>query len=133
MVPNSPLLLLGGTDPVGRFIIERASQQRPVIVIGRSKPHRDDLLWQQADLALGAVALPDGPAQQAIATLPIWLLAAHLPTLARIGVDRLIAFSSTSIEAKRESRGTKAQAVVAALSSGEAAVMQSAITSGIDI
>jgi hypothetical protein len=31
-----PLLLLGGTDPVGRFIIEHAAPQRLVIVVGRS-------------------------------------------------------------------------------------------------
>jgi nucleoside-diphosphate-sugar epimerase len=129
----SPLLLLGGTDPVGRFIVERASRQRPVTVIGRSKPHRDQVAWHQADLALGAVALPEGPAQQVIATLPIWLLAAHLPALARRGVDRLIAFSSTSVEAKRESHSAKAQAVVAALFGGEAAVMEAATASGIHV
>ncbi|MGH6881471.1 MAG: NAD-dependent epimerase/dehydratase family protein [Hypericibacter sp.] len=129
----SPLLLLGGTDPVGRFVMERASRQRSVTVIGRSKPQRDDVLWHRADLALGAVAFPDGRARHAIATLPVWLLAEHMPALARIGVGRLIAFSSTSIEAKRESRGARAKAVVDALSGGEAAVMEAAAASNIGV
>jgi nucleoside-diphosphate-sugar epimerase len=132
-VPNSSLLLLGGTDPVGRFILDRASRQRSVTVIGRTKPPRDDVLWHRADLALGAVALPDGRAPHAIATLPIWLLAEHLPALARMGVGRLIAFSSTSIEAKRESRSARAKAVVDALSGGEAAVKEAAAASNIGV
>ncbi|QEX18888.1 epimerase [Hypericibacter terrae] len=131
VMTTSPLLLLGGTDPVGRFILDRTSRRRAVTVIGRSKPHRDDVAWHRADLALGAVAFPEGRAQQAIATLPIWLLDAHLPALTRMGVDRLIAFSSTSVEAKRESRSAKARAVVAALSGGEAAVMEAAHKAGI--
>jgi nucleoside-diphosphate-sugar epimerase len=129
----SPLLLLGGTDPVGGFIVERASTQRPVIVIGRSKPCGGELLWHRVDLGRGAVVLPKSHTRQAIATLPIWLLAAHLPALAKDGVDRLIAFSSTSVEAKRESRSAKAQAIVAALAHGEAAVMEAAITAGIGV
>lgn len=130
---SPPLLLLGGTDPVGRFIIERAAHQRPVIVIGRSKPRGGELLWHRVDLGRGAVVLPKSHTRQAIATLPIWLLAAHLPALAKDGVDRLIAFSSTSVEAKRESRSAKAQAIVAALAHGEAAVMEAAITAGIGV
>ncbi len=133
VISPSPLLLLGGTDPVGRFILDRASRRRAVTAIGRSKPHRDDVAWHRADLALGAVAFPEARAPQAIATLPIWLLDAHLPALAGMGVDRLIAFSSTSVEAKRASRSAKARAVVAALSGGEAAVMEAAHKAGIRI
>jgi len=131
-VPSSPpLLLLGGTDPVGRFISERASAQRQIVVIGRSKPQRDNVEWHRADLGCGAVELPRIEARQAIATLPIWLLAPHLPALARTGVDRLVAFSSTSVGTKRESGSVRAQRVVAALAGGETAVMEAAIASGI--
>jgi nucleoside-diphosphate-sugar epimerase len=127
----SPLLLLGGTDPVAHFIIERASPQRSVIVIGRSKPPSDKVEWHPIDLGRGAIELPKIAVRQAIATLPIWLLAPHLPALARAGVDRLVAFSSTSVESRRESHSTKAQRIVAALADGETAVMESAITSAI--
>jgi nucleoside-diphosphate-sugar epimerase len=130
-VPSPSLLLLGGTDPVGRFIIERASAQHSVIVIGRSKPRSDKVQWHRIDLGHGAIELPKIAVRQAIATLPIWLLAPHLPALARMGVDRLIAFSSTSVETKRESGSVRAQRIVAALANGETAVMEAAITSGI--
>jgi nucleoside-diphosphate-sugar epimerase len=130
---GSPLLLLGGTDPVGRFIIERASRQRPVIVIGRSRPRRDEVHWHQADLGRGGVAFPKSDARHAIATLPIWLLAPHLPALAKNGIGRLAAFSSTSVEAKRDSRNAKAQAIVTALASGEAAVTAAARDLGIGL
>ena len=132
-MPSAPLLLLGGTDPVARFIIERASPQRFVIVIGRSKPRSDKVEWHQIDLARGAIEFPRIEARHAIATLPIWLLAPHLPALARTGIDRLVAFSSTSVETKRESRSASAQRIVAALSGGETAVIEAAITSGIGV
>ena len=133
MAASPPLLLLGGTDPVGRFIIERASPRRPVVIVGRSKPLCDKVEWHRADLGRGAVDFPIIAARQAIATLPIWLLAPHLPALARTGIDRLVAFSSTSVETKRESRSASAQRIVAALSGGEAAVIEAAITSGIGV
>jgi nucleoside-diphosphate-sugar epimerase len=128
-----PLLLLGGTDPVGRFIIERASRQQAVIVVGRSKPHHDAARWHQADLGHGTIEFPATEARQAIATLPIWLLAPHLPALARSGIKRLIAFSSTSVEAKRDSRDARARAIVAALAGGEAAVTAAALDLGIGL
>jgi nucleoside-diphosphate-sugar epimerase len=130
---GSPLLLLGGTDPVGRFIIERASRQQAVIVVGRSKPHHDAARWHQADLGCSTIEFPAAEARQAIATLPIWLLAPHLPSLTRNGIKRLVAFSSTSVEAKRDSRSAKTQAIVAALAGGEAAVTTAALDLGIGL
>ncbi|HWA45258.1 MAG TPA: NAD-dependent epimerase/dehydratase family protein [Hypericibacter adhaerens] len=128
-----PLLLLGGTDPVGRFVIERAAPQRTVIVIGRSKPWREGVEWHRADLGHGAIELPRVAARHAIATLPVWLLAPHLPALARLGVERLVAFSSTSVDAKRDSRDPAAQAIVTALAEGEAAVAAAAARAGIGL
>jgi nucleoside-diphosphate-sugar epimerase len=133
VVASGPLLLLGGTDPVGRFIVERAPRQQAVIVIGRSKPRHDAACWHQADLGRGAVELSESEARHAIATLPIWLLEPHLPALARSGIKRLIAFSSTSVEAKRDSRSAKTQAIVAALAGGEAAITAAALDLGIDL
>ena len=126
-----PLLLLGGTDPVAHFVIERASAQRQIIVVGRSRPPSDKVEWHRADLGRSAIALPNIEARQVIATLPIWLLAPHLPALARTGVDRLVTFSSTSVETRRESGGARTQRIVAALADGETAVIEAAITSGI--
>jgi nucleoside-diphosphate-sugar epimerase len=129
----APLLVLGGTDVVGRFLVERTLARGPVLVIGRTKPHDARAAWREWDLAARPFADATLRAEAAIATLPIWLLAAHLPGLAKAGVKRLVAFSSTSIETKRESASAQAQAIVTALADGEATVTERCAALGIGL
>lgn len=128
-----PLLVLGGTDAVGRFLVERALARGPVTVVGRTRPQDARAHWLEWDLAARPFADATLRAEAAIATLPIWWLAAHLPGLAKAGVTRLVAFSSTSIETKRESASAEARAVVTALAEGEAAVSRSCAALGIGL
>lgn len=102
-------------------------------MVGRSAPHDARAQWRQWDLATQPVADQGLRADAAVATLPIWWLAAHLPGLAKAGVKRLVAFSSTSVEVKRESRSRHAQAIVTALAEGEAAVTQGCAALGIGL
>jgi nucleoside-diphosphate-sugar epimerase len=129
----APLLVLGGTDVVGRFLVERILARGPVLVIGRTRPHDARAQWHRWDLAARPFADATLRAEAAIATLPIWLLAAHLPGLAKAGVKRLVAFSSTSIETKRESASAQAQAIVTALADGEATVTERCAALGIGL
>lgn len=122
MAAQDPLLVLGATSLVGRFLPPRAEaagielvrvSRRPVAGAG----------WIAADLAApeGRAALP--PAREVLSLAPAWVLTpALLEALADRGMQRLVAFSSTSRFTKADSPDPAERAVAARLAEGEAAV-----------
>jgi nucleoside-diphosphate-sugar epimerase len=126
------LVLLGGTDQIGRCLLDRTAAQPGVIVVGRTHPHRPEPRFLPADLAKPLPGLAEG-APAAIATLPIWLVAPHLPALAAAGVGRLVAFGSSSIAVKGGSPAEYDRTLVRRLEHGEAALQEAAAATGIGV
>jgi nucleoside-diphosphate-sugar epimerase len=84
-----------------------------------------ELTWTVVDLA-AAPADPAvtvmRPAAALVHAAPIWLLPAWLPTLADLGVRRVVAFSSTSRFTKEHSSSAAERALARRLADAEAAV-----------
>ncbi len=99
--------VLGATSPVGAHLLPRlAAAGYQVHAFSRApwaKGARNSMLvtWHETDLI---EPMPDGiPAEAAISLVPLTLLPAQIDALARAGIRRLVAFSSTSVLTKRDS------------------------------
>jgi len=121
---REPVLVLGATSLVGRYLLPRLIEQRSVTVAlsRRASGHpADGVRWISGDLAAG-----DPPAFPFVETVlslcPIWLLPGALPALKAAGMRRLVAFSSTSALTKQRSPDAAERAVAARLSQAEAAL-----------
>lgn len=111
--PGAPLLVIGATGQIGEFILARADD-RAVTAMVRS-PGRLPKLGNLQTVAFEAdqgiargAALPG----QAVATLPVWLLAPLADQLAEQGVQRLVCFSTTSVLGKAGTSTPHEMAVV---------------------
>jgi nucleoside-diphosphate-sugar epimerase len=120
---REPVLVLGATSLIGRRLLPRLVAQRSVVVaVSRRPPSggEDGVRWVAADLD---EALPELPYAQTVLSLsPIWLLPQALAGLRRSGMDRLVAFSSTSALTKVRSPDREERAVAARLLEAEAAL-----------
>ena len=114
------ILVLGATSLVGTFAVPRlAAQGFEVLALSRARREDFSLVRHvMGDLTDPALALPEAPT--ALSLSPIWLLPGGLPALARAGVRRLIAFSSTSRFTKAGSPEPEERAVAGRLADGEA-------------
>jgi nucleoside-diphosphate-sugar epimerase len=108
------LLVIGATGQIGRNILRRADD-RSVVALAR----RPGLVGPAArteslpfDLTADLPAPVGGWPAAAIATTPIWLLAPHFDGLVDRGVQRLVAFSTTSVFGKSATRNPHERAVV---------------------
>ena len=117
-----PILVLGASSLVGRFALPRL--QAAGLAFNAVSRHPEPG-WIQADIEPGAARGPRPPATTVLSFSPIWLLPDLIPTLKAGGMDRLIAFSSTSVLTKAGSANPAERAVVSALEAGEAAVRDS--------
>ncbi len=118
---QAPLLVLGATSLIGRFLTPRLEQAgRPFVGVSRQGG-----AWLQADLTNteGRARLPR--AEAVLSLSPIWLLPDAIADLKARGMRRLIAFSSTSVLTKTASTDPSERAVVQALARGEEAVRES--------
>jgi len=97
MTASQPLLVLGATSLIGGALCALTDRPR-LICVSRRPPlaaadPRDR--WITADLA-GADTLSAREVETALGLAPIWIVAPAVETLARTGVTRIVAFSSTS-------------------------------------
>lgn len=119
---KTPILVLGATSLIGGHLLERlkAEDLDPVAISRRPPP--GDACWIGGDLR--DPDLPDHlPVAATVFSLsPIWLLPPILPALKARGMERLIAFSSTSRFTKTESPDAGERAVALELAGAEAAV-----------
>jgi nucleoside-diphosphate-sugar epimerase len=110
---RTPLLVVGATGQIGNFVLARA-HDRPVTAMARVPgrlPALENLQPVEftTDQGLASdLALPG----QAIATMPVWLLAPLAAQLARQGVQRLVCFSTTSVLGKADTSTAHERAVV---------------------
>lgn len=124
MAAQEPLLVLGATSLVGRFLPARAAAAGIALRQVSRRPGEGPG-WIQADLATreGRAALP--PARRVLSLAPAWTLAPELlHALADGGMQRLVAFSSTSRHTKADSPDPVERAVAARLAEGEAAAQR---------
>jgi nucleoside-diphosphate-sugar epimerase len=115
-----PLLVLGATSLIGRYLVaDLRAQDRTFVAISRKPPADGGAEWLREDLTRNDLAtrLPD--AKVALSLSPIWLLAAALPALAAAGVKRIVAFSSTSRATKAHSPIPEERAMAARLAASE--------------
>lgn len=120
---REPVLLLGATSLVGRYVLPRLADMRAVTVALSRRPVDEPrgVRWIEGDLQ--APARLDLPyVETAFSLCPIWLLPDALPALKAAGVTRLVAFSSTSVVGKARSSDQGERAVAARLAEAEAAV-----------
>ncbi len=120
-----PLLVLGATSLVGRFLPSFAQAQgQPLVAVSRS-PQADapGLRWVAADLAAPDLAERLPGAATVLSLSPIWLLPPALPALATGGMTRLVAFSSTSRFSKAASPDPGERAVASSLAQAEEATI----------
>ena len=117
---DDPLLVLGATSLIGRFLLPRLDAAgTPHLALSRRCTGAG---WVQADLdRLDPAALPR--ASRVLSLSPIWLLPAALPAFQDTGLKRLVAFSSTSRFTKTDSPDPAERAVARRLADAEAAVI----------
>ena len=119
---KTPILVLGATSLIGEFLLDRlrALDLAPIAVSRR--PPAADLCWLDADLSDPDLVEGLPPVATVFSLSPIWLLPQALPALKARGMDRLVAFSSTSRFSKTASPVAAERAVALALADAEAAV-----------
>lgn len=122
---REPVLVLGATSLVGRYLLPRLVDQRTVTLALSRKPQEEGdpgrVRWIVGDLdAPATIAFPF--ADTVLSLCPIWLLPPALPALAAAGVRRVVAFSSTSVSGKAQSSNAQERAVAARLAAAEADV-----------
>jgi nucleoside-diphosphate-sugar epimerase len=118
---KTPVLVLGATSLIGRFALPRL-QALGVETFALSRTAPDAPGWVRADLSDPDLAsrLPACPTVLSLS--PIWRLPEALLALKAQGLQRLVAFSSTSVSAKAASPDAYEQGIVKLLADGEDAV-----------
>jgi nucleoside-diphosphate-sugar epimerase len=99
-----PVIVLGATSLVGRFLIQRlAKAQIDTVAVSREyQPATTHVKWITVDLQTADLQV-ETESLFAFSTSPISLLPGALLSLRRAGVRRLVAFSSTSRFTKTQS------------------------------
>lgn len=117
-----PVLLLGATGLVGsQALRELRAAGVPVIAVSRRpQPNADPgVTWVRADVSVPTEVARILGCSRAISTLAIWLTADIARTLSEAGVQRLVAFSSTSAVTKVGAGDAGERALAARLTDGE--------------
>ena len=119
---DEPLLVLGATSLIGRFLLPRLEASRTDYApFSRQAPRTER--WLQGDLdRINAAGLPRS--RRVVSLSPIWLLPPALPALLSAGMQRLVAFSSTSRFTKTASPDPAERAVARRLAEAEAATSE---------
>jgi len=129
-VHPSSVAVLGGTGFVGRAVIKAlGGKGLPLVALSR-RPHAqvlDGVDWQVLDQAARAPVV----ANIWISAAPIWVLPEYFELMARNGVTRLVAISSTSRFTKIDSQDLAEAATARRLEDGEEAVKRWAEDHGI--
>src|SRR4051812_34592472 len=93
---KTPVLVLGATSLVGRFVLPRL-QAAGVETVALSRTAPEEPGWLRADLSDPGLQAKLPPCSTVLSLSPIWHLPAALEALNAQGMKRLVAFSSTSV------------------------------------
>jgi nucleoside-diphosphate-sugar epimerase len=117
-----PVLVLGATSLIGRRLMPRleASALAVFALSRQAEPGRAG--WLRGDLSAPDLDAVLPAARTVLSLSPIWHLPQAMPALKAKGLQRLVAFSSTSVFTKASSPDAHERAVAARLAQGEADV-----------
>jgi len=121
------VLVTGASGQIGDFLLPRlVAAGHSVHAVSRApRENRAGVTWFGVDLEISRTLAGDAEGCFAVIHLaPVWLLPAHLEELAQAGVQRVVAFSSTSRFGKSNSGDPTEQAVVRRLVEAEQALEQ---------
>ena len=142
------ILITGASSIIGKSLIKRLQDQNKLILaVSRNRKFGDEnplLESFQWDLGLQTIHDVDHPLSSTksdtnnkITTLvhcaPIWLLPKHLVELHSLGIKRVIAFSSTSIDSKSSSSNPVEQSIVQQLEESEGFVKMFALKANMQV
>jgi nucleoside-diphosphate-sugar epimerase len=126
----APILVLGATSLIGRMLMPMLSRSG-VETVALSRRLDARVGWVRGDLADADLAARLPVCPTVLSLSPIWLLAQALPALNARGMQRLVAFSSTSVFVKATSPDDDERGVAAKLAEGEAQVRAFCETHGV--
>jgi len=116
-----PVLVLGATSLIGRFVLPRLQAQGvPVFALSRTANRGQG--WRIGDLSDADLQSRLPACATVLSLSPIWHLPQAMTALKAKGLQRLVAFSSTSVFTKTASPDPHEREVVRRLADGEAAV-----------
>lgn len=120
MPPEARALVTGATSLVGGYLLERLRERGLAVhAVCRSEGARGlGIVWERRDIAHGLGA-PRGRPRYAFHLAPLWLLPGIIDELPAWGVERLIAFGSTSRFTKAGSNSAKERELAARLTAAE--------------
>jgi nucleoside-diphosphate-sugar epimerase len=117
---KTPVLVLGATSLIGRFALPRLAEAGiNHVALSRTA---DQAGWVKADLSDPDLASKLPACPTVLSLSPIWHLPQALQALRAKGMQRLVAFSSTSVFTKAASPDSYEQGVVRKLADGESDV-----------
>jgi nucleoside-diphosphate-sugar epimerase len=123
---EGPVLVLGATSLVGRFLLPRLVDAGVAVAALSRRPPAGPapgVAWIEGDVHDPELPGRLPPAAVVFSLAPIWLLPPLLPVLVAGGMQRLVAFSSTSRFTKAASPEASERAVAQRLAEGEAAAI----------
>jgi len=118
------VIVTGATGLIGPHLL-------PLLLERGSLPRAMQADRVALDLSAPPIASALAPASALIHTAPIWLLPPWLGTFARLGVRRLVVFSSTSRFTKQDSSSPHERALASRLTGAESAVEAAAARLGL--
>lgn len=119
---KTPVLVLGATSLIGGHLLSLLKAEDLDPTAFSRRPPTQDICWIGGDLKDADLDERLPVAATVFSLSPIWLLPSALPALKARGMERLIAFSSTSRFTKTDSPDPGERAVAAELAGAEAAV-----------
>lgn len=131
-----PVAVTGASGQIGWALLPRlAALWQPVAALSRRRPRWGDGLagvdWRTVDLGAG---WPDGLAcERLVHAGPLELLPPLVRPAAGLGLKRLVAFSSTSLQVKAESADPAERAVIERLAGAEAALERACRDAGVSM
>lgn len=135
MNESSTVGVLGASSFVGECVIQRLRTKSCPIVAFSRFPCEDktdsNVTWLQLSPAIAA-SREVLPIQDWVCVAPIWALPQYFPLIKRSGARRVVALSSTSLFAKKDSPDSGEQTLVRGLHTGEEALRTWAETRGVE-
>lgn len=137
MDESSKTGVLGASSFVGECVIQRLRKDGRRIVAFSRFPHNSKtesaVTWLQLPLPSAiAVSREVPPIADWVCVTPIWVLPQYFSMIEASGVRRVVALSSTSLLAKRDSSDQGEQALVRGLHAGEQALRTWAEARGVE-
>lgn len=126
---RADLVVAGASSQVGRCLLRRAPGRYPAVVALSRRPPDENRAWRLHDLEHGWPA--DLAARCLVHAAPLSLLPPLVREAAQGGLERVVAFSSTSVAVKARSPDPVERAVARRLAAAESALRDACAKSGV--